>query len=274
MAHRRGVAIVACVISTAGSRRLESLRKSVAGLGARPNDDELHNASHTHRDLRDGGLRAAIFGMSDGLVSNVSLVLGTAGAHPAAGVVRLAGLAGLLGGSFSMAAGEYVSMRAQREAFERELEVERRELRERPESERRELERIYVRRGIDPELAAAIAAQLMDNPELALETHAREELGLDPDALGSPVRAALSSFGTFGVGALIPLLPFLGGSSGGHAVLLAVALTGVAALAVGGLLALFTGRSKVLSALRSLAICAAAGAITYGIGSLIGVAGA
>jgi VIT1/CCC1 family predicted Fe2+/Mn2+ transporter len=225
-----------------------------------------------HRDVRGGGLRAAIFGISDGLVSNVSLVLGTAGAHPGAGVVRLAGLAGLFGGSFSMAAGEYVSMRAQQEAYQRELEVERTELRERPEFERRELERIYMDRGISQDLAASLAKAFMANPELALDTHAREELGIDPHALGKPLQSGLASFLTFAVGAFLPLIPFLGGTSGTKAIIASVIITAIAALGVGSTLSFFTRRSMLFSAVRSLAICAIAGAITFGIGTAIGVA--
>ena len=229
-------------------------------------------SEHTHRDLRGGGLRAAIFGVSDGLVSNVSLVLGTAAAHPAAGVVRLAGLAGLLGGSFSMAAGEYVSMQAQREAFQRELAVEADEIRRRPDSERRELEKIYEGRGITPDVASKLAGELMSDPDVALATHAREELGLDSDALGSPMQAAGSSFLTFALGAALPLVSFLGGSSGNVAVLISVIVTAVASLAVGAVLSLVTVRSWYFSAVRSLAISAVAGAVTYGLGTAIGTA--
>ncbi len=172
-----------------------------------------YSAHHdTHRDVRGGGLRAAVFGISDGLVSNVSLVLGTAGAHPGAGIVRLAGLAGLFGGSFSMAAGEYISMRSQREVFEYELGVERDEIARNPAAERRELEGIYRSRGIDADTARELAEKMMADPATALDTHAREELGIDPGALGSPIQAALASFATFAVGALIPLIAFLGGA--------------------------------------------------------------
>jgi vacuolar iron transporter family protein len=221
--------------------------------------------------MRGGGLRAAVFGVSDGLVSNVSLVLGTAGAHPGAGVIRLAGLAGLLGGSFSMAAGEYISMRAQHEAFERELSIERRELEVNPHLEQRELEQIYIGRGMSPDLAAQAAGELMRDPETALSTHAREELGIDPSNLGSPVQASLASFVTFALGAILPLFPFLIGLKGNGALVVAVLLTGIGALAIGGVLAVFTQRSKAFSALRSLAICAVAGAVTFGIGAAIGV---
>jgi VIT1/CCC1 family predicted Fe2+/Mn2+ transporter len=221
--------------------------------------------------MRGGGLRAAIFGLSDGLVSNVSLVLGTAGAHPGAGVVRLAGLAGLLGGSFSMAAGEYVSMSAQREAFERELAVERSELARNPNAEKHELEQIYVRRGMTPELASQAAGELMADPDLALTTHAREELGLDPQNLGAPVVAAALSFVTFALGALLPLLPYLVGNSGNTAIFAAIVLAGLGAIGIGTLLSVFTARPRLYSAMRSLLICAAAGAVTYAIGTAIGV---
>lgn len=235
-------------------------------------DPEAHVGDHTHRDVRGGALRAAVFGVSDGLVSNVSLVLGTAGAHPSAGVVRLAGLAGLFGGSFSMAVGEYVSMKAQREAFEHELGVERDEIRRRPESERRELALIYERRGIAKDVADQLSRELMSDPEIALETHAREELGLDPDELGAPLQAAAASFVTFALGALLPLLPFLGGSSGSGAVLVSIALAGLGALGIGAALSRVTARRWWLSALRQLVLCALAGSITFGIGSAIGVA--
>ncbi len=252
------------------SSRQLAAAKEVLRFRSRPAPSGPRFVEHTHRDVRGGGLRAAVFGVSDGLVSNVSLVLGTAGAHPGPGVVRLAGLAGLFGGSFSMAAGEYISMRVQREAFERELHVERAEIETRPESERAELEYLYQSRGLDAETAAKIADALMADPQIALETHAREELGLDPAALGSPIQAALSSFITFAVGALIPLAAFLGGSSGSGAILIAIAAAAVAALVVGGTLSILTNRSPVLSALRSLCFCAVAGAITYGIGAAVG----
>src|SRR6476660_879319 len=133
---------------------------------------------HHHRDVRSGSARAAVCGVSDGLVSNVSLILGVAGADPGAGIVRLAGLAGLISGAVSMAAGEYVSMKAQTELYERELELERRELRRNPHVETVELTQIYQSRGVDPDRARELAEQMMKDPEMALQTHAREELGI------------------------------------------------------------------------------------------------
>ncbi|MGC9961016.1 MAG: VIT1/CCC1 transporter family protein [Acidimicrobiales bacterium] len=227
---------------------------------------------HHHRDISGGGARAAVFGISDGLVSNTSLVLGIAGASSAAGFVRLAGLAGLLGGAFSMAAGEYISMRAQQELFQREIEIERREIERRPEGELRELVHLYETRGMPPDLARQVAKEMMATPEVALETHAREELGIDPSSTGRPLQAAIYSFVTFSVGAFMPLLPFLF-AHGTGATLWAVVLAGVSALVVGGFLALFTGRQWWFSALRQLLICAAAGAVTFGVGAAIGASG-
>jgi VIT1/CCC1 family predicted Fe2+/Mn2+ transporter len=228
---------------------------------------------HHHRDVQGGSARAAVFGISDGLVSNTSLVLGISGATTSGGLVRLAGLAGLLGGAFSMAAGEYISMRAQNELFQREIEIERREIERRPEGETRELIHLYESRGMEPEMARAVAEHMMSDPEVALETHAREELGIDPSRIGQPLQAAGSSFVTFSVGALMPLLPFLF-SHGTTALFIAISLAAVSALVVGVLLSYFTGRRWWLSAVRQLAICAAAGAVTYFIGKAVGVSSA
>ena len=225
-----------------------------------------------HRDVQGGTARAAVFGVSDGLVSNVAIVLGFAGANTGAGLVRLAGLAGLIGGAVSMAAGEYISMTAQTELLERELEMERLELRRRPEAERTELAQIYRSRGVDEATAEQLATALSRDPELALQTHAREELGIDPDSLGRPVSAAASSFVTFSIGASIPLIPYFFGS-GTAALVAAVVMGVVAALTVGALLARFTGRPMGRSALRQLVFSAIPAAITFGIGSAVGVSG-
>ena len=232
----------------------------------------IAEAHHDHRDITGGAARAAVFGMSDGLTTNVALILGVAGAHPAAGVVRLAGLAGLIGGAFSMAAGEWVSMKAQAELLERELAVERHEIANSPDKERRELAAMYQHRGIDRETANSMATQVMADPELALEVHAREEMGVDPSQLGSPVKTALSSFATFAVGALVPLIPWFFGH-GRTAVISSLVLAAIAALVVGAALGQFTGRSRIRSALRQLGIAAAASIVTYGVGALVGVGG-
>jgi vacuolar iron transporter family protein len=224
---------------------------------------------HHHRDIAGGGPRAAVFGISDGLVTNVSLVLGIAGASPGGAIVRLAGVAGLIAGSFSMAAGEYLSMTAQRELMERELEVERRALERHPKGEAAELRSMYVRRGIDPGVAEEMVNEVMQDPDLALETHAREEMGISTDRLGSPWQAAAASFVTFAIGAFIPLFPWLIGS-GTAAIVASVVLAAVAAIVVGMALARFTERPMLVSALRQLAVTAVAAGVTYAVGRAIG----
>jgi vacuolar iron transporter family protein len=224
---------------------------------------------HSHRNIQGGGARAAVFGVSDGLVSNVALILGMAGAHASAGAVRLAGIAGLIAGSCSMAAGEYISMRAQSELMLRELDVEREAIHHEPEDERRELAAIYESRGIDADLARELSVKMMRNPEIALETHAREELGINPDQTGNPLQAAVSSFVMFAIGAFIPLLPWLI-TTGTTATVWSVVLGGLAALGVGAALAAFTGRSWVWSASRQLLISGIAAAVTYSVGHLVG----
>jgi vacuolar iron transporter family protein len=227
-------------------------------------------SEHHHRNIQGGAARAAVFGVSDGLVSNLALVLGMAGAGPAPSVVRLAGLVGLVGGAFSMAAGEYVSMKAQKELLERELEIERVEIARRPDNERRELAQIYRSRGVAADVADRLATEMMADPDLALETHAREELGIDPGELGSPVQSATSSFAAFAIGAVVPVVPwFFGG--GGAAVAASIVAGVLAALVIGVLLARFTERPVVPSAVRQLVIAALAAGVPYGIGSLVGV---
>ena len=236
---------------------------------ATPDGAPASASEHHHRNVQGGAARAAVFGISDGLVSNVSLILGVAGADPAPGVVRLAGLAGLVGGAFSMAAGEYVSMRAQTELLERELELERIEIARRPESERKELAALYRKRGIAPDTADELATELMRNPDLALEIHAREELGINPNDLGSPALAAGSSFLAFAFGAVLPLLPWFVAKGTGAAIG-SVVIGALAALGIGVALAAFTGRSALRSALRQLLIAAAAAGVTYAVGRAVG----
>jgi VIT1/CCC1 family predicted Fe2+/Mn2+ transporter len=222
---------------------------------------------------KSGALRAAVFGINDGLLSNTSLIMGFAGASQSRSVLILAGVAGLLAGAFSMGAGEYVSMRVQREMLERLLHLEAHELDADPEGEQEELTEIYVaKKGLPRELAERVSAEIMKNPKVALDTHARDELGVDPDeGLGSPWGAAISSFVTFSFGALVPLIPFfLGG--GTAAIVAAAVLAGVAISTVGALTARLTGKAVVYSAARMLAIGAGAALVTYGIGSLLGVA--
>ncbi len=225
---------------------------------------------HHHRDLRGGGARASVFGVSDGLVTNISLILGVAGAHPGSSFVRLAGIAGLIAGSVSMASGEYISMKAQRELLQRELNIEREAIDEKPSQEADELQEIYEKRGIDTDIARSMVDEVMGDPELALETHAREELGIDPNSLGSPIQASLASFGSFALGALLPLIPWLF-MTGTVATVASISIAAIAALGVGTVLAVFTGRPRWHSAIRQLAVTVVAASVTYGIGRLVGV---
>ena len=225
-----------------------------------------------HRGVSTGGsLRAAVFGVNDGLVSNCSLILGVAGATAEPRAVLLAGIAGLLAGAFSMAAGEYVSVRSQREMFEHQIALEEKELATYPEEEAEELALIYAARGMSRDEAHLLATRTIADPKRALDTLAREELGLNPDELGSPWGAAISSLTAFAAGALVPLMPFLL-LAGERALLASISVTGIALFIVGVLISLFTGRNSLVSGLRMLAIGAAAGALTYLIGTLLGVA--
>jgi vacuolar iron transporter family protein len=228
-------------------------------------------SSEGHRmDGQSGTFRAAVFGVNDGLVSNLSLVMGVAGASTDPRYVLLAGVAGLLAGAFSMAAGEYVSMRAQRELFENQIEIERRELAEDPQGEQKELELIYRSKGLPNAEAASLASRMMSDPEVALDTHAKEELGLNMQALGSPWAAAASSFVSFVMGAIVPVLPYMLFSSR-TAFMTSLVLSACALLAVGGMVSSYTGRSVLISALRMLLIGFGAAAVTYLVGRAIGV---
>jgi vacuolar iron transporter family protein len=221
---------------------------------------------------KSGTLRAAIFGINDGLVSNFSLIMGFMGAGVDKSVVLLAGVAGLLAGAFSMGAGEYISMKVQREVYERLIHLEAHELAMEPEEEREELAEIYVRKGIPAELAGRLAESIMADPELALDTHAREELGLDPEqGLGSPWGAAASSFLTFSFGAFVPIVPLLF-TGGVRATVASAIVSGLTLLAVGAAISILTGKSAVVSGLRQLLVGGVAAAITYGIGRALGVA--
>ena len=230
---------------------------------------EAHRDNHTHRDVNGGWLRPAVFGAMDGLVSNLALMTGVAGGAVAHQTVVLTGLAGLAAGAFSMAAGEYTSVASQRELVQAELEVERRELRKHPRCEERELAELYEARGVAPALAREVARQLSKDPEQALEIHAREELGIDPGDLPSPTVAAASSFGSFALGALLPVLPYLLGATVLWPALL-LALLGL--FGCGAVVARVTARSWWYSGLRQLALGGAAAGVTYALGSLFGAA--
>jgi VIT1/CCC1 family predicted Fe2+/Mn2+ transporter len=214
--------------------------------------------------------RAAVLGAGDGLITNVSLVLGVAGANAGVSTVRLAGVAGLLAGAFSMAAGELVSVKAQDELVRREIEVERSELVEEPEEEERELAAMYRARGVPAADADVVARILSANHEVALDTHTRLELGIDPDAAGSAGRASMASFVSFGIGALLPLLPWFFVSST-PAIYLSIIIGALAAATLGAVIGAFTGRGMARTAARQLVAAAVAAGVTYGVGSLLGV---
>jgi VIT1/CCC1 family predicted Fe2+/Mn2+ transporter len=222
-----------------------------------------------HRAGRGGAVRAAVFGMNDGVVSNLSLVLGVAGAGVGARGLLLTGLAGLLAGASSMAVGEYTSVASQRDLLARQIDLERRELAEAPDEERAELALILERKGLEPEQAASAAADILKNPEHGLDTMVREELGLDPDDLGAPAQAAASSFVTFAVGALVPLAPFLF-ASGAVAIAASVGAAALVLGAVGGFIGVLSGTSPWRSGARMIALAATAAGVTYALGRLFG----
>ncbi|TMB69118.1 MAG: hypothetical protein E6J54_16390 [Deltaproteobacteria bacterium] len=223
-----------------------------------------------HFTSRGGSLRAAVFGMNDGLLSNFSLVMGFAGAEAKPEYILLAGVAGLLAGSFSMAAGEYVSITAQREVFEQQIAMEKQELEMSPKEEEEELSLIYQAKGV-PELEASqLARRIIQNPKIAIDTLAREELGLDPSELGSPWTAAMSSFFAFVIGAFVPVAPYLL-TSGVTAWLTSASLSFCALFGVGALLSIFTARGPIVSGARMLGIGLLVSAITYSVGWLLGV---
>jgi vacuolar iron transporter family protein len=224
-----------------------------------------------HKSFGGGTLRAGVFGVNDGLVSNTCLVMGVAGAAVEPSVLVLTGVAGLLAGAFSMAAGEYVSMLSQKEMFEHQIAQEKDELERYPAEEAEELALIYAARGIPLDEARDVAAHLIANPDKALDALAREEFGLNPDDLGSPAGAAISSFICFAIGASLPIIPFLLKLPNGLAV--AAAIAGAALFAVGAVLSLFSGRSAFVGGARMLLIGGAAAAATYMIGSLFNVSG-
>ena len=225
---------------------------------------------HDHRDVTGGWLRPAVFGVMDGLVSNTALIAGVAGGGAPPRTVALAGLAGLVAGAVSMAAGEYNSVRVQNDLYERELEMERIELHRNPEQETVELAELYESRGVQSDAAQELAEVIMSNPEVALQTHAREELGFDPSSLASPQGAALASIGAFALGAFFPLAPWFVGS-GAAATGATLALAVLAALVVGLAIGRFTERSPLRAMLRQLLFTLVPAAITYAIGSLVGI---
>lgn len=246
-------------------RAIQAMRDTGTG-----GPEAILTAERWHRASFGGSLRAAVFGMNDGLVSNFSLVMGIAGASADGDFIIVAGVAGLLAGAFSMAAGEYVSVKSQTELYEQQIALEQEELEVSPKEERDELALIYQAKGIPEAQAVELADHIISDPAQAIRTLAREELGLNPDSLGSASGAALSSFLAFSLGASVPLLAFLG-ASGGPAIVLAAVLSGGALFGAGTLISIFTGRNAVFSGARMLVIGALAASTTYLIGRLVGI---
>jgi VIT1/CCC1 family predicted Fe2+/Mn2+ transporter len=248
-------------------------RRTLVGMSrGEPTDarEVIASRERWHRSSSAAGsIRAAIFGMNDGLVSNLSLILGVAGAGVEPRTVVVTGFAGLLAGAFSMAAGEYTSVASQRDLLARQVAMEKREIEEAPEEEAAELTLIFKQKGLSTEQATRTAAEILKNPDSAADTLVREELGLDPDDLGSPLHAAVSSLAMFSVGALVPLLPFLV-TTGAPAVLVSAALAFLVLAGVGGLVGFLSGTSLWKSAARMAGLAALAAGVTYAVGRAFG----
>ncbi len=275
--------LVANLVQWLGPRRLKNVLaamkvRGMAVYGAAPSEPgRVAKApgsifEHRHRGLRGSGtLRAAVFGVNDGLVSNASLILGVAGATSDVRMIMLSGVAGMAAGAFAMAAGEYVSIKSQRELSEYQIALERDELKQYPEAEAQELALIHAAKGLPVKQAGRLAKRLVADPENTLDALAREALGRDPDQLGSPIGAAASSLCAFAAGAVVPLAPYLF-NAGTNALGWAIGLAAVGLFSVGTILSLFTGRNAVYSGVRMLALGAFAGGITFAIGRVLGVA--
>lgn len=240
----------------------ESTREQVLGAMS----PVLPPADH-HRDVTGGPLRPAVFGAMDGLVSNFALIAGVAGSGAAPSTVALAGVAGLVAGAFSMAAGEYISVASQTELTRAEIAMEQQEIARNPDAEMAELAALYMDRGVAPEIARTVAEQLSANHEQVWRVHAREELGVDPDDLPSPRVAAVSSFAFFTGGALLPLLPYLLHAS---TLLISLVLAVIGLFGAGAVTSRFTDRGWIYSGLRQLVLGGLAAAVTFGIGALLG----
>ncbi len=274
------VRLVAAMVRRFGPRSLRSVLAAMKVRGMSIYNPDGHRiplslmeVGQRHKGIGGGNLRAAVFGVNDGLVSNASLIMGVAGASGpsgSSGIILLSGVAGLLAGAFSMAAGEYLSVRSQREMYEYQIGLEREELETYPQEEAAELALIFQAKGLEREAALQLSEKVIADPDQALDTLTREELGLNPELLGSPWGAALFSFVSFASGAMVPLLPFIF-AAGMTPLLVAIGLTAVALFGVGASLSLFTGRHAWRGGLRMLAIGSAAGGATYLIGRALGV---
>ena len=250
------------------ARVLTSLMKRSRGVAG----SALARVEGRHRNIGGNALRAAVLGANDGLCSNLSLVMGVAGATANANAILITGFAGLLAGACSMALGEWISVTSSRELAEREIETEKAELEHAPHEEQEELQLIYAAKGIPKDEAKQMAEAVFRDQGAALDVLAREELGIDPDELGgSPWTAALTSFVLFAFGAIFPVLPFLF-TSGWTAVIASVCLSSIVLFGIGAAITIFTGRSVWRSGGRQLGLGLAAAALTFGVGRLLGVA--
>lgn len=259
--------IVACLIKLVGAERIHFILSAMKIRGM--SVFTRYHSEHKHTSLNaSSNLRAAVFGVNDGLVSNVSLILGMTGAGATHHNIVIAGVAGLLAGACSMGSGEYISVRSQREVFEYQIEIERQELAEYPEEEMKELSLIYQARGIPEDEADKLAALMIKNPETALNTLAREELGINPEDMVSPIGAMLSSFFAFAFGALVPLLPFLFGEYN-SSLSTSIVATASSLFIIGALLSLYTNKNPLWLGFRMMLIGVVSGAITYSIGNII-----
>jgi len=249
------------------ARMLQHLTQNSRGLEG----GALAQLEGRHRSAGGNALRAAVLGANDGLVSNLSLVMGVAGAAMSSSAILITGLAGLLAGACSMALGEWLSVQSSRELTERQINIERVEIQSNPEEEAEELALIYQARGLDEARAREVAAQILRTEGSAIDTLAREELGLDPQSLGgSAWEAAITSFVLFAIGAIIPVLPFAF-LSGFTAIAVSAVLSALGLIVIGAAITLFTGRSVLFSSTRQVLFGLAAAAITYGVGRLIGI---
>jgi VIT1/CCC1 family predicted Fe2+/Mn2+ transporter len=261
--------LVVVLIKIFGTERLHKILSAMKIRGM--SVFTQYHSEHKHTSLNaSSNLRAAVFGVNDGLISNMSLILGVAGAETNHHFILIAGIAGLLAGACSMGAGEYISVRSQREVFEYQIAIEKEELAEYPEEEIEELSLIYQARGVPKVEAETLAKVLINNPETALTTLAREELGLNAEDLVSPIGAMVFSFIAFSIGAFIPIVPFLFGDHP-YNLPLSIVLTAISLFVIGATLSLFSNKNAILSGLRMLLVGTIAGALTYAIGWLLGV---
>ena len=238
-----------------------------AAFSVTPQAEEAPGPETQHRDVSGGRLRPAVFGAMDGLVTNVSLIAGVSGGGVLRHAVILSGWAGLVAGAFSMATGEFTSVKSQNEMVESETAVEREGLAANPREERAELAASLVQRGVAPALAEEVAAQMSENPDEALRFHALEELGVDPGQLTSPYEATGLSFISFAIGAAVPLVPLLLGAS---VLWPSLAATTIALALSGGIVARLTRRPIALGAVRQVALAVLSAGVTYVVGRVIG----